>query len=1816
MVSFCQHIVVLVGLLVLTAHSALHAQGHDLTTSFSDERGGVTFTENRGQVADLDGMLRPEILYTTSFAGAEVFVSAQGISYVYQRFEGDWDAWNKCDHNAADFHGSIPRLALYRMDMELVGANPHPLAVPSDRISGYTNYYLAHCPDGVLNVCAYRTVVLKDVYPKIDMVLHGNDRGMKCDFLVHPGGRPSDIQMRYLGGDSPQIVGHGELRVENPLGFLQEDAPYTYQSIPPELSRQVLPELSRQVLPELSRHEMRREVQSRWHLRPDGVVGFEVGPYNPTQTLVIDPTRQWATFYGGAGGERIFGSDVTEVDRAGDIYFTGSTTSATFPVTIGPAFAGMTDIIVVKMKNDGSRQWATLIGGSADELGHGIATDRDRNVFIAGHSVSTNFPLLAAHRVTLGGVRDAIVAKFDTNGLRLWSTYYGGGALDDAYGFAVDTSGNPAVVGVTASTTGISGGGGYNLAYNGGTYDAFLAKFSSSGVFQWGSYIGGAADECGWAAATDINDNITIGGWTNSANFPTSNAFQGALAGGTDCFVMQFNSVGALRWSSYYGGTLNDGGSGTSGSLALATDGDANVLLAGGTASINFPLSGSSIQGAYGGGLGDGFVVKFDTLGARLWATYQGGSGNDRINGVASNRSGGVLVTGGTTSTNFSGISLDAFRSTNAGGTDAFIVRFDAGGTRREYATYYGGIGTDEGFGISFDPGGAIVVAGETNHASFPVTPGCYQPTYGGGGDAFLALFCDIDPGVIAASGPVSFCPGESVTLSIAGGYSRYLWSNGSSATSITVTLPGLYYVDLFNDLGCRARSDTVRVAWYGRPSPVIKPSGTVPLCLGDSLLLDAGPRRYTSYAWYDATLTNLHISGDGPLYRTFWAKTPGTYRVIVVDTTGCIDTSAAVTVVANPKPSPIDVLPLDKDTFSICKGTPLLLAADRVMAPGESFTWTPGGGGPTFTPTLTGDYRLQATNASGCSTLSRSIHLIVQEKPTPNIKPFPNTTICDGDTVLLDARGGINWGYHWSNGDTTSSIRVTSPGLYNVDVTDSNGCKGTTGVTIIVTPRSVARILSAGPIDICQGESTRLDAGPGFNEYRWSTGETTQIIMPKDSGDYTVRVRGGTSNCISLPSNIVTVRVHSLPSASFAGPLAICINSTTSYVARKMPNVKYEWNIAGGGGLLLDGQGTDSITVRWGPVQSAGIVQLRVTDTITSCSKDTLLAIMVGTVLSPTIQTSRSTLLCPGDSVALDAGGGYDIYRWLDSNGKVLSTIRSLTVKDSGAYQVMVTNGNGCTGLSQVVHVRVVDPPVPEVIGPSIVCLNSSTDYAVSSHPGGVYRWRLIGGLGAIISGQGTPRITINWTTVGSGFVMLEESNSITNCTATSLPFGVDVDTTFMPRITTQGSTTLCDGDSILLHAPFGLTTYRWSDGLGMTLGSADMLVVRSAGTYNVEVQSGTCSGSGSIVIAGKPAIVPTINDAGSLCEGDTLILQTDAGYARYRWSTGDSTRSIAVTRSGLYAVRVTDADGCSGMASVAIIANPPPTVTITQIGGDLIASAGVAYQWYLNGDAIPSATTQSWRGRVSGDYSVRVTDSNGCSAMSPVMRVDAGASATIAIRDYQASPGERVLIPLEISDGVSLERNGIRNYRATIRFNRTLLVPVESYPSSYVGDDRILTITGSIPAASTTNGPLTAIEFIAALGDTQQTPITIEAFTFVEDTAITATTINGTFTLTGLCSNGGTRLVNSSGATALRPVRPNPVVDWAEVEYEIVEDGMTRLYLVDVLGGVTPVVHTSLTAGRYVARFDVTGLVPGVYVCVLETATQRMGVVMGVVR
>jgi hypothetical protein len=394
----------------------------------------------------------------------------------------------------------------------------------------------------------------------------------------------------------------------------------------------------------------------------------------------------------------------------------------------------------------------------------------------------------------------------------------------------------------------------------------------------------------------------------------------------------------------------------------------------------------------------------------------------------------------------------------------------------------------------------------------------------------------------------------------------------------------------------------------------------------------------------------------------------------------------------------------------------------------------------------------------------------------------------------------------------------------------------------------------------------------------------------------------------------------------------------------------------------------------------------------------------------------------------------------------------------------------------------------------------------------------------------------------------------------------------------------------------------------------------------------AGGCSGSGDVTVSQKAPIVPTITLAGpGFCPGDSVRLTASPGYTRYLWSPGgETTQSIFAKAAGNYSVTVFDDDTCSGTsAPVPVIAYQPPKFNgagITQQGEFLVADLDTVggpklttYQWYQDGAPIVGGTGPSYRTVITADYTVTVTTVDGCVGTSPVFRPSASASSTVEIPTITASPGERVQVPIRLTASDNLDRNLVSRFQAKLRFNKQLLIPAEAGMVSVLeAKDRVVTIDGT-RAIGTPTGNLVNLEFIAALGDTDRTPLVLESFRWLDTTngSVLVTQLNGLFQLTGLCETGGKRLLDVSGAVRLKAVRPNPTSGLTDLEYEVVERGHTRLFLVDMYGSAAAVlVDGEIQPGSYVVQVDASRLPSGTYVCVLQTPSQRKTQIMQVVR
>jgi hypothetical protein len=264
-------------------------------------------------------------------------------------------------------------------------------------------------------------------------------------------------------------------------------------------------------------------------------------------------TRLWSTYYGGSGNEGYDGNSVA-TDSQGNVYLTGWTSSSNgisssgFQNTIG----GGNDAFLAKFNPSGIRLWATYYGGTGSEggisnilYGKNVAVDQTGNVFLSGTTSSTSSIASGGFQELYGGGSyDCYLAKFDSNGVRSWSTYYGGMGDDRGWGVATDQSGNAYLSGRTNSGANISSAGFQNSIS--GLSDAFLASFSTTGNRICATYFGGSSVEWAYTPAVDPSGNIYLPGFTASTNGIGSNGFQNVYASGTyDGFLAKFTPCGS-----------------------------------------------------------------------------------------------------------------------------------------------------------------------------------------------------------------------------------------------------------------------------------------------------------------------------------------------------------------------------------------------------------------------------------------------------------------------------------------------------------------------------------------------------------------------------------------------------------------------------------------------------------------------------------------------------------------------------------------------------------------------------------------------------------------------------------------------------------------------------------------------------------------------------------------------------------------------------------------------------------------------------------------------------------------------------------------------------------------------------------------------------------------------------------------------------------------------------------------------------------------------------------------------------------------------
>ncbi|MCB0397342.1 MAG: gliding motility-associated C-terminal domain-containing protein [Flavobacteriales bacterium] len=610
------------------------------------------------------------------------------------------------------------------------------------------------------------------------------------------------------------------------------------------------------------------------------------------QNVVGPFSLRWSTFLKATSVGTLNEVSDVAVDSAGFIYLAGRCDS-TMPVTPGAAqtqFGGSgnygSDAFVAKLTQDAkSLIYATYIGGSGDDYANAIEVNANGEVFITGHTASTDFPTTSgAFQSTSITGHSAFVVKLSADGSKkVWATHPGGLGDDTGEDIAVNSMGE---VYVTGRTTSLNFPVSPNAIQptNGGKDDAFICQLDSSGgTLLFGSYWGGASDEHAYGLALG-NNVLVVGGRTSSADYMVSPfAVQKTLKGSQDGFLLAIDlATKNIRFSTYLGGSDSEVIS------QIKSDSVDNVIVTGNTSSSDFPASPGAYQSTLKGPE-DAFVARLTSNGVQLdMSTYFGGVGNDQGQDVQIDADGSIYLAGQTDSEDLP-TSGRSYQSSHAGAQDIFLAHLSRNGTQVDCGgvTYIGGTGNDFMVRTALIPGlqTGLIVSATSTSSDFPLTANVYESKkINGKGYQPAVMKWNIMPDTIEQAGTV-ICSGDSTLIMATDSAGWYLWTSPEGIDTSTVPYIVIHpaqsgsYLAAGMDGACISFLQKFQV----NVNDPIADAGrdTIIVAGGKAQLRGFGG---TSYQWMPSTGLSCTTCRDP-------VATPDsttTYRLIVSDSIGC----------------------------------------------------------------------------------------------------------------------------------------------------------------------------------------------------------------------------------------------------------------------------------------------------------------------------------------------------------------------------------------------------------------------------------------------------------------------------------------------------------------------------------------------------------------------------------------------------------------------------------------------------------------------------------------------------------------------------------------------------------------------------------------------------------------------------------------------------------------------------------------------------------------------------------------------------------------
>lgn len=827
-----------------------------------------------------------------------------------------------------------------------------------------------------------------------------------------------------------------------------------------------------------------------------------------------------------------------------------------------------------------------------------------------------------------------------------------------------------------------------------------------------------------------------------------------------------------------------------------------------------------------------------------------------------------------------------------------------------------------------------------------------------------------------------TLCDGESIVLDAENTGSTYLWSDGSSAQTLSVNAAGTYAVTVTN-AGCEG-NDSITISVNPLPDAAISPSGSISICDGNAQTLTVSGG--DSYLWSTAeTSTSIVVS---PMADTYFYVTATNSCGSDVDSVQILVNGANATITAS----------LD----SVCQGQSVELTASG----GVNYSWSTGETTQVITDTPLSSTTYSVTvSGNGCED-STDIYVVVKPAITATVSP---TEICSGETATLSVSGGSS--YAWSTGESAQTISVSpaSTTTYYITVTNS-GCSDSTEVS--VTVNALPDVNLGNDTSFCVGSALNLEAQNSGATYIWNDASTNQTLNVTLAGNYSVTVTDA-NGCES--ADTISVSVNSLPEINLGNDTSICQGASVILDAQNT-GATYQWSDLTTNQTLL--------------VSSAGTYSVTVTD-VNSCQGSDEIVISMGT--TPDVSLGNDTSLCEGGSIVLNAGGVGYTYAW-----STASTNSSITVATAGDYSVTVTSSDDCTS-SDTISIGINSLPIVSLGNDTSFCEGNSITLD-AENTGATYAWSdnstnqtmLVNTSGTysvtvttaencsssnsiVVSVYSNPIVdlgsntsfcegssfTLDAENIGSSYIWSDASTSqnldvtaagtysvtVTSAAGCQGSDDITLSLNAMPQVELGADKEICEGNTTTLVANSGYT-YIWTGG-----STADSLVVSTTGTYYVTVSNSCGSVTDFVAVTVSPLPQFHLGDDMTVYEDTTITIESGISDVSYLWSNGAVTENITVTLTAdiAYNLLVTDTKGCSAKDTIYITVLDKPVVGLVIYNTFTPNEDGKNDSWYIeniekytgnhvwiynrNGNLIFETeaynnSSNNWDGKYNGNY------------------------------------------------------------------------------------------------------------------------------------------------------------------------------------------------------------------------------------------------------